>query len=135
MPDPDAKEHFGNAGVGYEPIDANLRTVVRLGLVLLAFLGLTLAMIAGLYKILTLRSEGREQPLVSIQELHTLPPEPRLQASPASEWEKLQESQLDDLHGYGWVDQQAGVARIPIERAMELALKRGFPVRKSLTKP
>lgn len=24
------------------------------------------------------------------------------------------------LHGYGWVDKDAGIARIPIERAMEL---------------
>lgn len=27
------------------------------------------------------------------------------------------------LHGYGWVDQKAGLARIPIERAMALAAR------------
>jgi hypothetical protein len=26
----------------------------------------------------------------------------------------------DHLHSYGWVDEKAGIARIPIERAMEL---------------
>jgi hypothetical protein len=36
-----------------------------------------------------------------------------------------QESQLNS---YGWVDEKAGVAHIPIERAMELLAQRGVPV-------
>lgn len=31
------------------------------------------------------------------------------------------------LHGYAWVDEQQGVARIPIERAMEILAQRGLP--------
>jgi hypothetical protein len=38
-----------------------------------------------------------------------------------------QESQLNS---YGWVDEKAGVAHIPIERAMELTVQRGLPVYK-----
>lgn len=34
-----------------------------------------------------------------------------------------------ELRTYGWVDQNAGIVRIPIERAKELALERGFPTR------
>ena len=33
------------------------------------------------------------------------------------------------LHSYGWMDQQAGVVRIPIDRAMELVAQRGLPTR------
>lgn len=33
------------------------------------------------------------------------------------------------LQTYGWVDQNAGLVRIPIDRAKDLALERGFPVR------
>ena len=33
------------------------------------------------------------------------------------------------MHSYGWVDQQAGVVRIPIDRAMELLAQRGLPTR------
>src|ERR1700723_1564705 len=36
--------------------------------------------------------------------------------------------QEDQLNSYGWVDQKAGVAHIPIERAMELIVQRGIPV-------
>jgi hypothetical protein len=32
-----------------------------------------------------------------------------------------------ELEGYGWVDRQNGVVRIPVERAMTLLLERGLP--------
>ena len=40
---------------------------------------------------------------------------------------RMQEEQT--LNSYGWVDQQAGVVRIPIDRAMELLAQRGLPTR------
>jgi hypothetical protein len=36
--------------------------------------------------------------------------------------------QEKQLHSYGWVDEKAGVARIPIDQAMDLIAKRGLPV-------
>jgi hypothetical protein len=36
--------------------------------------------------------------------------------------------QEGQLNSYGWVDEKAGVAHIPIERAMELTVQRGLPV-------
>ena len=37
------------------------------------------------------------------------------------------------LYSYGWSDEKAGTVRIPIERAMELLVERGLPVRASST--
>jgi hypothetical protein len=37
-------------------------------------------------------------------------------------------NQENQLNSYGWVDEKAGVAHIPIERAMELTVQRGMPV-------
>ena len=37
-------------------------------------------------------------------------------------------SQEKQLNSYGWVDEKAGVAHIPIERAMELVVQHGLPV-------
>jgi hypothetical protein len=37
--------------------------------------------------------------------------------------------QEDQLNSYGWVNQQSGVAHIPIKRAMDLVVQRGLPVR------
>jgi mono/diheme cytochrome c family protein len=36
--------------------------------------------------------------------------------------------QLAQLNDYGWIDQEAGVARIPIHRAIDLLAERGLPV-------
>ena len=40
---------------------------------------------------------------------------------------RMQEEQT--LNSYGWVDQQNGVVRIPIDRAMQLIAERGLPTR------
>lgn len=37
-------------------------------------------------------------------------------------------NQEKQLNSYDWVDEKAGVAHIPIERAMELTAQRGLPV-------
>lgn len=33
------------------------------------------------------------------------------------------------LHTYGWVDRSAGTVRIPIDKAKDLLMERGLPVR------
>jgi hypothetical protein len=49
---------------------------------------------------------------------------------PAIEIQQLHAQENQALTTYGWVDQKSGVVRIPIDRAMELQLQRGFPTRK-----
>jgi hypothetical protein len=56
-------------------------------------------------------------------------PAPRLQPQPFKDVYVLREEEARRLSSYGWVDKQGGVARIPIDRAMEVMLQRGFPVR------
>jgi hypothetical protein len=56
-----------------------------------------------------------------------LPPEPRLQVSPAQDRRQLRDAEEQVLHSYGWVNQPSGVVRIPIERAMQLIAERGLP--------
>jgi hypothetical protein len=38
-------------------------------------------------------------------------------------------SQQNILNTYGWIDRQNGIVRLPIDRAMQLLLQRGLPVR------
>jgi hypothetical protein len=56
-------------------------------------------------------------------------PKPRLETHPlaASAIDRARETQ--QLASYGWVDRPAGVVRIPIERAIDITLERGLPVR------
>jgi hypothetical protein len=59
-----------------------------------------------------------------------IPPAPRIEEHPAIEIQQLHSQEDQILSTYGWADKKAGVVRIPIERAMELQLERGFPTRK-----
>lgn len=56
-------------------------------------------------------------------------PTPALQKQPFKDIYLLREEEAKRLGSYGWVDKAGGVARIPIDRAMNVMLQRGFPVR------
>jgi len=43
--------------------------------------------------------------------------------------QRFRDNEDAKLNGYGWVDQNGGVVRIPIDRAKTLLLERGLPVR------
>jgi hypothetical protein len=58
-----------------------------------------------------------------------LPPEPRLQVSAPKDLEQYKAAQDEILNSYGWVDQQAGIVRIPIDKAMDILVQKGFPIR------
>jgi len=57
------------------------------------------------------------------------PPAPRLQTKPREELKQMRAEEDGVLHGYGWVDKQGGFVHIPIDRAMQLLLEQGLPVR------
>jgi hypothetical protein len=63
-----------------------------------------------------------------------IPPAPRLEEHPAIEIQQLRAQEDHVLSTYGWMDKKAGVVRIPIDRAIELQLDRGFPTRKEAPK-
>jgi hypothetical protein len=56
-------------------------------------------------------------------------PQPRLLVNEPANLADLHTHEHEILTTYGWVDQSAGVVRLPIERAKELILERGLPVR------
>jgi hypothetical protein len=66
---------------------------------------------------------------LAVDAMRRLPPEPRLQTDPRDDMANLRRSEDDVLDSYGWVDRNAGVVRIPIERAMTLVVERGLPTR------
>jgi hypothetical protein len=53
------------------------------------------------------------------------PAGPLLQVDPAAELEELRRQEQRVLDGYDWVDRSAGIARVPVERALELVLAEG----------
>ncbi len=56
-------------------------------------------------------------------------PQPRLESDERLEINDFRMQEEKTLNSYGWVDQQAGVMHIPIDRAMQLLAQRGLPTR------
>jgi hypothetical protein len=56
-------------------------------------------------------------------------PTPALQTQPFQDIYMLRENEAQRLGSYGWVDKDGGVTRLPIDRAMEVMMQRGFPTR------
>jgi hypothetical protein len=120
----------------------------------LAFAGLIVHfVVTGLYSQLQKRSEAQQTPVSPLvtnapQDTRHLPPQyngnyadylkknfppPQLEIDERTELnnDRLREEQI--LSTYGWVDQKAGTARIPIDRAMDLIAQRGLPLRTQAT--
>lgn len=125
----DTKHNSHPAG-GYERTDANTRylTGFAVGLVVLMFVGMF-----AMRLMYVEMAEYREMhdPVLSplAAELPKDPPEPRLQVMPATDLQQAVAADQEKLTGYGWVEPNAGVVRIPVERAMDLLLERGLPTR------
>ena len=58
-------------------------------------------------------------------------PEPDLQVASSQDYLNMRAAEEAQLHSYGWVDRQAGIVRMPIERAIELLTERGLSSRKA----
>ncbi len=54
-------------------------------------------------------------------------PNPRLQQNPRSDLAQMKDEEERRIHSYGWMDRKAGIARIPVERAMEILAEKGLP--------
>ncbi len=56
-------------------------------------------------------------------------PDPLLEKDEHTKIDDLRSKEEKTLYSYGWVDEKAGTVHIPIERAMDLIVQRGLPVR------
>jgi len=56
-------------------------------------------------------------------------PAPVLQPDPTADMNKFRAAEEEQLGTYGWVDKNAGVVHIPIERAIDMVAQQGLPTR------
>jgi hypothetical protein len=114
--------------------DVNIRAVFRFGFWLaVGVVAVTLAMLA-LFRVLEKKDRASDtvlSPIVAANLART-PPEPRLEPFPLAPGQKLRAEEDAILTTYAWVDQKAGFARIPIDRAIEIVAERGLPPSKPM---
>jgi len=117
-----------NPGVSYEPSQADLRVVLAFLLALGLAAVMVLLVLWGMFSYFRAKSAERG-PLPSPR-MYTSPPgvpQPQLQPNPVADYDVYRLSAGETLNSYGWVDQKAEIARIPIDKAMDLVVERGLP--------
>ena len=72
----------------------------------------------------------RQPPPLPVGAASQLPPEPRLQVKAPMDLQRWRAMEDSLLEGYGWVDRDHNVVRIPITRAMKLIEERGVQLQK-----
>ncbi|MEF3274170.1 MAG: hypothetical protein K6356_07175 [Chloroflexus sp.] len=117
--------------LNHEVSDAHSRPVIWgvfmvFGVLVLAFvlMGVVLALVAG--SITDTSNTMSNDEVTQLQ----LPPAPRLEQNPRVDGDRIIAEATERLESYGWVNERAGRAHIPIERAMELLLEHGLDAAK-----
>src|SRR5499426_4816415 len=115
----------------HEPNAVNIPGVVKF-LVWLSVAVMVVALLMwGLLHYFDKRKAQEEPPPSPLAPGVRLPPEPRLQgapgnvSSPAEDIRQFREQEDQMLNSYGWIDQQNGIIRIPIEQAKKLIEQKG----------
>jgi hypothetical protein len=128
-----------HAEEGYERQDMTARSVFAFLISLFVGGVIVYFIVWGLYHFMDARQRARQRqqsPLVKQVETDTRIvspdeikkfPEPRLERNERIEINDFRLKEEQTLNSYGWVDQKAGVVRVPIERAMQLVAERGLP--------
>ncbi|MBI1358157.1 MAG: hypothetical protein GC160_27805 [Acidobacteria bacterium] len=115
----------------HEKTDAQVGPLVAF----LIFMGVTVAASFGftvvLFDFFTQRAQSFDQPVSPLQVKDETAPEPQLQVVPGLDRRLEQEAETERLNGYGWVDENARVVHIPIEKAIDVLLEKGVPVRQT----
>ena len=79
------------------------------------------------------RARDPEPPPIAEARQPTLPPGPRLQASPEVDLQRFRARENAMLSSYGWKDEAAGVVRIPVDRAMDVVAEEGLAAARAAT--
>ena len=126
------EEH--NPGVSHERRDVNVFQITAFGIgLMLSCIVVVFAMWA-MFDFLAHREDDKnaDNPAASMMnERQKLPPEPRLQATPKIELKDLRADEDAILNGYGWVDPNKGIVRIPIDQAIDMVAQKGLPSKPS----
>jgi hypothetical protein len=139
----DEAKHENTTGHGsYESQDLEPSGIMYFLLGLAVVTLLCIFGLRGLFVVLDRREKALEPPVnvlvtnVPTDTRHIAPgypqsafPNPKLEEDERGQFNGILLNEEQTLNSYGWIDEKAGTARIPIERAIDLLAQRGLPVR------
>jgi hypothetical protein len=123
------KPHNGAATTPrYETRDANAGGVFKFLMALGIVLVVTALVCWGMFRYFSTHAVDQAASDSPFADTRQLPLGPQLQVNPREDWLKFREEQEQALETYAWENRTAGTARVPIEVAMNLLVKKGVPV-------
>ena len=135
-------EDMHNEDVAHEHVDVNISALVWSTVVIFGVVAGTAVLMLLLFNLLASQAAARDPKLSPLAMPSTaMPPtttaspffggapEPRLMTDEPKRLNEVRTSEQSLLHAYGWTDEKAGVAHIPIDEAKKLTIERGLVVR------
>jgi hypothetical protein len=119
---------------GYERSDLKPGTIALFGVGLAVVIGAAVVITSLFVHYRALQHSRQETPVPRLAGEREATPEPRLQVDAQNELRRLRAAEDAALNNYGWVDKEAGVVKIPVDRAMEILAKKGLPAPKQQAK-
>jgi hypothetical protein len=122
----DETNHSLHPRGGHETVDVNVWAVYKFAIALVALCVIALLLLFGLMRFFQAREATMQAPTIDPVKVF---PEPQLQKTPVQDLQAVRTEEEKMLSGYGWVDPQKGLVRMPIDQAIDVLAKRGLPSR------
>lgn len=112
----------------YETRDANTTGVLTFLVALGTIIVLVSVSCYFLFRYYSAHAQNRAATESPFADTRQVPFGPQLQVYPREDWLKFREEQQKSLETLDWANRSAGIARVPIEEAMDMLVKKGVPV-------
>jgi hypothetical protein len=118
----------GHGRGGYERTDAHAGATIRAGFYILAVMFLTALVLVPMYRFLGRRERAEQKPAATLlKPAGAAPSFPRLVAAEPATLAEFRAQEAAFLSGWGWVEKDKGIARMPIDEAIKIVAERGLP--------
>jgi hypothetical protein len=116
-----------NPEVRFEGTDVDAGALLKAGFVILVVTIAVVFFLYGLYFVFVRQEASRQPPppILKAQAGLLTPPAPLLQPSPPVDLASFRAQEDAILNGYGWVDKEKKVVRVPVDEAMRILAERG----------
>jgi hypothetical protein len=115
---------------GYELSDLRPGYIACFGIGLAVVLGIAVVIASLVVHYKTVQQARQDTPIPRLAREREATPGTPLQVDAPNELRQMRAAEEAALDSYGWVDKDAGIVRIPVDRAMEILAKKGLPARK-----
>ncbi len=123
-------EEMHNQDVAHEHSDVNIRTLLAFAAALAAVVAVSAGLMYGLFAVFEKQAETRDPQVSPFAPAEGQAPKgPPLLTNEPGNLRKFHEEENGKLQGYGWMNQGAGIAHVPIDLAKQLVVQHGLAVR------